>query len=114
MVKHTPAPIGGRRRKTMKKGGRKSRRVASKKTRKGRSRRSRRGGMERDLTPEELAMYKKFETLVSATQVREGSTAEEVAKAAAELAKFEETIPADLKPRFEEMLAESGAAASGE
>lgn len=47
MVKHTPAPVGGRR-KTMKKGGRKSRRVASKKTRKGvkkgRSRRVRRRG----------------------------------------------------------------------
>ena len=113
MPTHTPAPIGGRRRKTMKKGGRKSRKV-SKKTRKGRSRRSRRGGMDRDLSPEELAMYKKFETLVSAADDRMGRSAEEVAKAAAELAEFEKTIPADLKPTFEEMLEESGAATSGE
>ena len=98
---------GGRRRKTMKKGGRKSRKV-SKKTRKGRKRR---GGMD------EKEMYQKYKELATDTDPRlQGSTAEKVAEAEAKLAKFVEdnNISDEQKKTFEDQLARDGeATASG-
>ena len=119
--KATGTSMGGRRRKTMKKGGKPRKTASKKKTMKRttrrvrRVRRARRGGMddEGNLTPEELAMYKKFAKLMAAADPRvTGVSDEEVAKAAAELAEFEKTIPAELKDIFEEMVAEAGEAAA--